>query len=111
MFGFIMFTTEEIKKLIAIDRTDKFYNDYYWRKLSHEIKREYHNECFKCRERGKYSKSLIVHHVKHLRTHPELAYSRMYEGNIQLMPLCLECHNEVHGRIYNSSAFTNEERW
>ena len=48
-------------------------------------------ECQKCKRRGRYSKAACVHHIKHLRNHPELA---LVDSN--LMSLCLECHDEEH---------------
>ena len=106
----VMYTTEQIKQLIASNSVHKFYNSKYWRRLSKEIKKEYKNECLICKEQGKYSRSHIVHHVLHLKTHPELAYTRMYNGRIQLMPVCLDCHNALHGRD-SQNRFTNNERW
>lgn len=109
------YTVEQIKNLIKLNRLDVFYNSHTWRKLAAEIKALNNNECIICKKNGKYSRAVIVHHVKHLRKHPELAYSRTYtssDGTIhnQLIPVCIECHNALHNSS-NSSSFNNKERW
>lgn len=73
-----MLTVEQIKKLIEDNRLDIFYNSKYWRRFSHEVKREQNNECQICKSRGKYLPAKILHHVKHLKERPDLAYSRYY---------------------------------
>ena len=40
-----MFTTEQIRQLIADGRLELFYKDWYWRTLALQIIKEYHNEC------------------------------------------------------------------
>lgn len=114
-----MLTVYQIRDLIERNRVDLFYNSYHWRQLSAQVKKEQHNECQLCKQEGKYSSADIVHHVMHLRKHPELAYSRTYEDeqgttHIQLLVLCNECHNKVHNRKLNTvkkDKFINEERW
>ena len=119
-FFIAMFTVEQIKKLIAEDRVADFYNDKYWRRLSHDIILENHNECEYCRKRGKYSPARLVHHVKHMKKFPHLAYSRYYtdENGVrhkQLVALCQQCHEAEHPERrwgkHNANKFTNEERW
>ena len=114
-----MLTVNEIKKLILTGRTDLFYKDYTWRKLSQEVIAENNNECYQCKLMGKYTRAKLVHHVKHLKEYPELAYDRVYtdcEGvHMQLMPLCFNCHERIHERgLYvptRTKGFTNEEKW
>lgn len=43
--------------------------------------------CEKCLEVGKYTVAVDAHHIKKLREHPELKYSRE-----NLMALCRFCH-------------------
>jgi 5-methylcytosine-specific restriction endonuclease McrA len=119
-----MFTVEAIKHLIASNRLDIFYNDRYWRRLSNEIKQEQHNECQICAENGKKGYADVVHHVKHIRDFPELAYSRYYydsSGNRcrQLVTLCYQCHNAEHPEkrvaflryIKPREGYSNDEKW
>lgn len=113
-----MYTTEQIINLIANGDTRDFYNDWYWRRLAKQIKKEQNNECQLCKARGKYKPVKVVHHVKHLKKHPELAYSRYYyEGDkryIQLLCVCNECHEMLHPNRFGQTVkkkFMNVERW
>jgi 5-methylcytosine-specific restriction endonuclease McrA len=103
-----MFTTDEIRVLIAEGRTAEFYNSKGWRRLSHKIIRAAHGECRMCSDAHRLTPAVLVHHIKHLREHPELAYT---ESN--LMPLCHDCHERIHRRgIYATrEGFSNEEKW
>ncbi len=113
-----MLTVEEIRALIDSGDLFDFYNDRYWRKLSKKIIREYRNECQMCRAEHRLTRATLVHHVLHLREHPELAYCRTYTDDagaehIQLMPLCHDCHERIHerGTYAKRSGYTNEEKW
>lgn len=112
-----MYTTEQIKALIAAGQTAEFYNDKFWRRLSKKIIKEHHGECQLCRAEHRLTAATLVHHVMHLKDRPDLAYSRTYSDetgeHIQLMPLCHDCHERIHGRgvyaVY--PGYTNDERW
>lgn len=112
-----MYTESQIRALIAADNLAEFYNDKYWRRLSHKIIAEAHHECQMCRQEHKLTPATLVHHVKHLRAYPALAYSRTYMDetgeHMQLMPLCHDCHDKIHARgIYAAhTGFSNEEKW
>lgn len=103
-----MFTTDEIRVLIAENRTEVFYNSKPWRRLSRRMIKAAHGECRMCSDAHRLTPAVLVHHIKHLREHPELAYT---ESN--LMPLCHDCHERIHGRgIYATrEGFSNEEKW
>lgn len=116
-----MFTENEIKELIKSGKTADFYNSFFWRTLSHSVIKEHHNECYLCKRKGKISRAILTHHVKHLKSRPDLAYKKYYfdeKGNkqIQLMPLCHSCHEQIHERgayqaLKKSNKFTTPERW
>ena len=112
-----MFTTTQIKNLILNGKLEKFYNDRYWRKLSKAIIKEHRYECEYCKKRGKVERAEVVHHVKHLKQFPALAYQRFYidengQRHKQLVPLCRACHEYEHNRTVKAyKRFTNEERW
>ena len=113
-----MYTTEQIKALVAAGNARAFYNDRYWRRLSREIIREHRRECLLCRAEHRLTRATLVHHVMHLKEHPELAYCRTYtddagKEHIQLMPLCHACHERIHerGAFALPSGYTNEEKW
>ena len=114
-----MYTTDQIIELIKNGNTHEFYNNWAWRKLSKQIRKEQNNECQLCKAKGRYRPVQVVHHVKHLKKHPELAYSRYYyEGgtkHIQLMAVCNDCHEALHPEKFNNkineNKFVNVERW
>ena len=73
-------------------------------------------ECQVCKQRGKYTKATMVHHVNYVKKHPELALEIWYEwgGRKQrnLLSLCHDCHEEVHGyRRPEEKKPLTEERW
>ena len=78
------------------------------------------HECQKCKAKGKYTRAVLVHHVKHVRSFPELALEKFYideDGTRrrQLISLCDQCHDEEHperlkGRIRKKKTLT-QERW
>ena len=109
----MIYTAIQLKQLIRTGDLKDFYNSREWRRLSRSVIKEYHGECYRCRQNKRYTKAVLVHHVKPLRDFPELAYSRTYNGSIQLMPLCHDCHEREHKRgIYaESQGFTTPERW
>lgn len=110
------YTTAEVEQLIARHDLATFYNSVGWRRLSREVIKSYHGECSRCRQRGRYARASVVHHVRPLKEYPALAYSRYYtECNgsqcVQLMPLCRACHEEIHHRTPHHTPPLTPERW
>lgn len=84
-----------------------FYHTREWRRCREEALRRDHGQCMRCREQGKYTPAVTVHHVQHLREVPELALTL---SNLQ--SLCEACHNAVHPeKAFEHDGFHNEERW
>ncbi|KOA76605.1 HNH endonuclease [Clostridium botulinum] len=86
-----------------------FYKSTVWINKRKEILKRDHNECQRCKLKGRFSKAECVHHIKHLKNRPDLAL----EDN-NLISLCFTCHNEVHPEKLNISIkpkYNNEERW
>ena len=123
-----------INELIQKDELWKFYKSKSWKDLKNKILEENHNECCLCKKVGvikRYDidaagqKHLIktVHHINHVREHPELALSRYYYDKGQerenLIVVCKACHNKLHPeklkgctqREKKRDKYTNEERW
>ena len=113
-----------IEQLISINRLDKFYHSKYFKHIKREVLREQHYECQRCKEQGRLrivkesiKRSGVVHHVKEVREHPELALDKYYYDSFgrkhrQLLVLCNECHEIEHNRAYKREPkFINEERW
>ena len=114
-----------IRYLISINRLDKFYHSKYFKAIKREVLKEQHYECQRCKEVGKLTivkeyikRSGVVHHVKYVREHPELALSKYYVDEFgkqqkQLIVLCNECHEIEHNRFspLPKKEQLNEERW
>lgn len=128
-----MVTEQWIRELIKKDELWRFYKSPEWIRLKTSVLKAAHYECAECRKVGKITrydtgddgqKRLLstVHHVCHVREHPELALSRTYkdretgEMKVNLLPVCKACHNKLHPEKRrhvqkNADAFTNVERW
>jgi 5-methylcytosine-specific restriction endonuclease McrA len=108
-----------IRSLIEADNVHAFYTSGEWLHLKDDVLEEYKHECQDCKDRGKYTKATIVHHVKHLRKYPELALSKTYidengKEKLQLKPVCKDCHEYVEHpeRLqWNKKKPLTEERW
>ena len=122
-----------IRELIEKDELWKFYKSRQWIRLKESVLKAAHYECAECRSQGKITRYDIdsegnkrllstVHHVMHVRDHPELALSRTYKdmetGEVKqnLIPVCKACHNRLHPekrrqRQRHTDSFTNVERW
>lgn len=122
-----------IRELIEKDELWKFYKSRQWIRLKESVLKAAHYECAECRAQGKITRYDIdsegnkrllstVHHVMHVRDHPELALSRTYKdmetGEVKqnLIPVCKACHNKLHPekrrqRQRHTDSFTNVERW
>ena len=76
-----------------------------------------HGECEWCRAVGKLSKAETVHHIKEVKSFPELALSMTYKDkdgeHKQLVALCHSCHDKAHGRFCGPKPKKrlNEEKW
>ncbi len=111
-------TQEEIKFVRDCIGTDihQFYASGKWKRLRADVLRMDKWECQICRGRGKYTKATTVHHVNYVKTHPELALEMWYawrgERKRNLISLCHDCHEEVHGyRKRERQRPLTEERW
>jgi 5-methylcytosine-specific restriction enzyme A len=101
----------------------KFYDSGAWKLLREKIKKRDNYECQECKRQGRlsidtneYSESakrkkiqLVVHHIKELEHHPELALD---DDNLETV--CVDCHNKEHGRNLrnkNPNKWQHDERW
>lgn len=120
-----MVTAEWIRELINKDELWRFYKSKEWIKLKNQILKENHHECSECKRHGIITRHdgdrllSTVHHVCHVREHPELALSRTYKDystgktELNLIPVCKSCHNKLHPEKNKKRAehFSNEEKW
>lgn len=105
-----------VKGCIRDGNLHGFYNSPEWKQLRQKVLKMDRNECQRCRGRGRYTKATTVHHVNYVKKHPELALEiyYMWQGKRKrnLLSLCHDCHEEVHGHRKSSRpAPLTEERW
>lgn len=81
----------EILKAIQEGNVRKFYKSREWRKKRPEILKRDNYECQRCKRMGRYSRGVVVHHIKHLRDRPDLALD---DDNLETQ--CEACHNIEH---------------
>ena len=90
-----------VQGLIDANNIHAFYVSGYWISLRADVLVEYKHECQHCKDRGYYTKANTVHHVQYVRKHPGLALSKVYvfggKEIRNLVPLCHNCHEIVHG--------------
>lgn len=107
----IDFVKECIKKNIH-----SFYAWKKWKAVRLKVLHMDKYECQKCKARGKYTKANTVHHVNYVKKHPDMALEIWYEWKGKkrrnLISLCRDCHEEVHGyRKPEKKEPITEERW
>ncbi|MCM3291834.1 HNH endonuclease [Paenibacillus sp. MER 180] len=111
-----------MKEYRTIEQKRKFYDSKDWKHLREEVKRRDNYECQECKRNGlvtintnEYSESakrkkiqLVVHHIKELEHHPELALDI---DNLETV--CVACHNKEHGRACEMKVnkWQADERW
>ncbi|EOP22019.1 HNH endonuclease [Bacillus toyonensis] len=100
----------------------KFYDCGEWKSIREPVKKRDNYECQECKRNGRvqtdtneYSESakrkkiqLVVHHIKELEHHPELALDI---DNLETV--CVNCHNKEHGRVYEKkqNKWEHDEKW
>ncbi|MDO4285242.1 MAG: HNH endonuclease [Eubacteriales bacterium] len=105
-----------VRKCIADHNIHGFYDWGPWKKLRREVLEADRYECQQCKRRGIYRRATTVHHINYVKKHPELALEKYYEWQGKkkrnLISLCHECHEEVHGyRKKKRISPITEERW
>lgn len=100
----------QLAGLIQEGRKHLFYSWPEWLRLREEVLDLDHHECQRCKARGRYSRAVLVHHVKHLEERPDLALSIRDPdtGERQLMSVCRQCHDELHPEALRK--FSNRRR-
>lgn len=115
--GISAFRLQQLTALIAAGASNRFYDWPEWERIRSAVLAMDHWECQACRERHRYRKAVLVHHVKHLRDRPDLALSVFdpSTGARQLISLCRSCHEEQHPERMRKPAQRHapvtEERW
>lgn len=117
----VTLTDDELIMLHDIIRsgsTQIFYTWRKWRKEREHVLRQDKHECQHCKRAGRYTKATMVHHIKHLRTHPQYALMMWVQVDgtwqRQLISLCEACHEREHPerlRKYERKEPLTPERW
>ena len=104
-------------RLLKAGRENVWYNSEPWRSTRAAVLKADRYECQRCKERGRYSRAVLVHHVKHLRDRPDLALSIIdpATGERQLVSVCKRCHEELHPesqrKFFPKEPPVTAERW
>lgn len=104
-----------VKKCIRED-IHRFYVWGPWKKVRREVLQMDHRECQRCKAKKIYTKATTVHHVNYVKKHPDMALEIWYEWHgvrkRNLVSLCHDCHEAVHGyRKPEKKETLTEERW
>lgn len=67
------------------------YNSNRWKKKQKAILRRDGYMCQRCKRYGRRVEAAVVHHIKHVDEHLDLAFD-----DKNLISLCLACHNKEH---------------
>lgn len=73
------------------DQQNQFYWSIEWRRLRKYVMEKYNYICQQCNEPAK-----VVHHIEWI-TDSNLHDPEITLNEDNLIPLCQECHNNVHG--------------
>lgn len=105
-----------VKECIRRGNLHSFYNSQQWKQTRRKVLQMDKYECQICKSHGRYTKATTVHHINYVKKHPELAleveYSWKGRRKRNLISLCHDCHEEVHGHRKKSLAEPlTKERW
>lgn len=114
-FGGMEYTEEQKQTAGLVRQIEKaspygikgFYRTYAWKKKRRQILARDHQACQECRKKGRYTKAVMVHHIRHLQDEPALALT---DDNLE--SVCKDCHEKLHPeRNRHKNNFVNIERW
>ena len=74
-----------------------FYYTHMWKETREAYKKSVGGLCERCRERGVVRAAEVVHHKIHL-SPQNIQNPEITMGWDNLVALCRECHDEVHGK-------------
>ena len=105
-----------IKKCIADNDMHRFYIWTPWLNVRETVLHMDRHECQDCKRNGVYRRATTVHHVNHVKRHPEMALDIWYtwkeERRRNLVSLCHDCHERRHGyRKPEHKEPLTQERW
>lgn len=99
---------------------NKIYKSTKWKKVREQVLRLDHYECQRCnlnmfdsKDVKKITKATLVHHIYLAEDYPEYKYSIYVNSKRNLVSLCFDCHEIIHGRKSETKKdlFSTEERY
>lgn len=98
---------------------NKIYKSAKWKKIREAVLEMDHYECQRCNhnmfnsnEQKRLTRAVLVHHIYEAEKYPEYRYQIFVNGKRNLVSLCFDCHEQIHGRKKNKALiFTTEERY
>lgn len=99
---------------------NKIYKNKKWKEVRELVLKLDHYQCQRCnhnmfssKEPKRLTKAVLVHHIYSAETFPQYRYSMFVNGKRNLVSLCNDCHEIIHGRkkANNAVQFENEERF
>jgi 5-methylcytosine-specific restriction endonuclease McrA len=84
-------------------RHHAFYISKAWLHLRNEVLNEQHHECQLCKTKGLFVPAVTVHHIKTVRSRPDLALTKS-----NLLCVCADCHYKIH---HSNISRWNDEKW
>ena len=100
---------EWVRELERDGRRGVFYTTKEWKELRAQVLKD-HPLCVDClaKSPAEFSRAVYVHHVNELHDRPDLGLSRTWtdaagEAHDNLVALCMQCHEERHGRFVKGS--------
>lgn len=90
---------------------NKIYKTTNWKEVREQVLKLDNYECTRCNhkifesnEPKKFTKAYLVHHRYNAKEFPQYVYSIYVNGERNLVSLCFDCHEQIHGRIFNDNA-------
>lgn len=108
----------QLRAMLENGTSDRFYDWPEWAQVRIDVLNLDNHECQICKHYGRVGPSDLVHHVKPLKTRPDLALSVFDPdtGERQLITVCRSCHEVLHPERMRRKNIVfvpplTEERW
>ena len=108
----------QLQAMLANVTSNRFYDWPEWEQVRNDVLKLDNMECQLCKQRRRYRRPALVHHVKHLKVRPDLALSVVdpETGERQLLSVCRGCHEELHPERMRRKgslcvSLLTQERW
>lgn len=101
---------------------NEIYKTKQWKEIRKKVFKLDHYECVRCNHTlydtdvpKKLTRPTLVHHIFEAKKYPQYKYDIWVEIDGKtyrnLVSLCFDCHETIHGRKKAKDGFINEERF